>query len=689
MHRINLAPNPSFGDVNQGINGWYPVGIVTGTEMPLSIANTVSHTGSHSMFVKIGPAGISNGTEYYSSYNAGEGTRAVTGSGGVRGVRTIAYRLDRDIRSFLATAWVKSKSVKDIQVKVKWYARNGRKRPVELVHIEDNFQIVEQENDWSKYEMESIRPHCTHQAQFCIETTGDESFYVDDVNIELPRYENLHILVDQLGYEKDSKSKYIYLQSSTSLDNIPRTFQIIELDTLNVVFEGDWIELGYHQSFDRYYWRGDLNDLQTEGDYIAETHYGKDTISSVAFKIQDNLINQVTKPAYEFFYYQRCGMEIPGFHKACHTDDAVMLDGTHRNLAGGWHDAGDYNKYNGYTPESFYALALAHDRKRTSFEPFDRDGDGICDILDEAIWGAEYLRKCLDMDTGKLIGTISTGIRYWGKPEDETDNIPSDDDRTVTERYGNPAFLVGGFALIGKYLNREYIKLAETLYRQNGGSIQDLIALFQATENQVYLDVLQSRIREAIYSNDGGMSQFRELAEFAIAFPSGEFTDNIKKLVPAKFDKITSICDDYFQIRQYKNSDGKCYYFRNYDNVNDWYVGDSREMLDSAYEALLLEKLGEPKARQIAENQIHWILGRNPFNTSLMEGVGKNFVPNYHHRYNTLPGNPRGAVIGAVLNGITRAYPWLDLNPIPTADFQSNEPWLPHNNRMLFVLSLW
>jgi len=638
------------------------------------------------MFVKVGPAGISSGSEYYSSYNAGEGMRTITGNGGVRGVRTIAYRIDRDIRSFLASAWVKSASIKKIQVKVKWYARNGRRRPVELVHIDDNFQIVEQENAWRKYEIESIRPHHTHQAQFCIETTGNESFYVDDVNIELPRYENLQILIDQLGYEKNSKSKYIYLQSSTQLDNIPRVFHITKLDTLNVVLEGDWVELGYHQSFDRYYWKGDLNDLQTEGDYIAETHYGKDAMSSVAFEIRDNLINQVAKPAYEFFYYQRCGMEIPGFHKACHTDDAVMPDGTHRDLSGGWHDAGDYNKYNGYTPESFYALALAHDRRRNVFERFDRDGDGICDILDEAIWGGKYLHKCLDVDTGKLIGTISTGIRYWGKPGDE-------DARPVTERYGNPAFLVGGFALIGKYLN-EYIELAETLYQQNGGSIQDLIALFQATESQEYLDVLQSRVQEAIDSNDSGMSQFRALAEYAIAFPSGEFTGNIKKLVPAKFDEIKSICDAYFQIRQYNNSDGECYYFRNYNNVNDWYVGDSREMLDTAYEALLLEKLGEPKARQIAENQIHWILGRNPFNTSLMEGVGKNFVPSYHHRYNTLSGNPRGAVIGAVLNGITRACPWvdrpwLDLNPIPTADFQSNEPWLPHNNRMLFVVSLW
>ena len=33
--------------------------------------------------------------------------------------------------------------------------------------------------------------------------------------------------------------------------------------------------------------------------------------------------------------------------------------------------------------------------------------------------------------------------------------------------------------------------------------------------------------------------------------------------------------------------------------------------------------------------------------------------------------------------------PWLDLNPAPNGDFQPNEPWLPHNINMLYVMSLW
>ena len=78
----------------------------------------------------------------------------------------------------------------------------------------------------------------------------------------------------------------------------------------------------------------------------------------------------------------------------------------------------------------------------------------------------------------------------------------------------------------------------------------------------------------------------------------------------------------------------------------------------------------------------------------LMEGVGDHFVPGYHHRYNAIAGNPRGAVTGAILNGFVRAFPhvdrpWLDLYAEPNADYHANEPWLLQNNRWLEIIAWW
>ena len=159
-------------------------------------------------------------------------------------------------------------------------------------------------------------------------------------------------------------------------------------------------------------------------------------------------------------------------------------------------------------------------------------------------------------------------------------------------------------------------------------------------------------------------------------------------------EELEAICDNPFKIIRRRDDDGKLVYFLHYRDINNWCVGETRELLDTAYEGILLEKLGLSRGRDIAENQVHWILGRNPYNVSTMESVGSTFIPQYHHRYNTLPGNPRGAVPGAIINGITRAWPdhdrpWLDMYTEPNADYQSNEPWLPHNNRWLFLMAIW
>ena len=49
--------------------------------------------------------------------------------------------------------------------------------------------------------------------------------------------------------------------------------------------------------------------------------------------------------------------------------------------------------------------------------------NNIPDILDEAIWGAQFLQKCIDPETPDMVGAVSSGYGYWGRPEKETDNL--------------------------------------------------------------------------------------------------------------------------------------------------------------------------------------------------------------------------------------------------------------------------
>lgn len=699
--KMNVAPNPSFEDDLAGIKtnvcvfgGWFPIGIVTDDgKSEMRITEDVFRTGKKSLRVTPSASTL-KGTIYYSQYNGGEEVRTNITRAGVRGARTIAFRLDQDILSCDATVWVKKTDGQNITLKAIWYTRRNR---IPFIKIAENAisEPVESKDGWFRYSLHAIRCHTARQVQIVVETNDSEPFYIDDAEIYFNRYPHVDILVDQLGYETQSNAKGVILQSSTFLQRPPDSFSLIDLETSQKVMTKKWEEAGYCREWDLYHWQGDFSDYKIHGQYIIETTVDDAEYYSPPFEIRENLlVPKTAEIGYRFFYYQRCGTAVPFFHAACHLDDAKMPDGSHRDLSGGWHDAGDYNKYNGYTPESVYALAFAYDCRKTFFDQFDRDANNQADILDEAIWGAKFLEKCINPENLDMIATISSGYGYWGKPEKETDNRPgTGDERPVRNTMRDASVCTRGFALLGKYVPR-YLSIAERLYKKRGGKMPEMLALYNATRKDVYRDAAKKRAEALLQKAKDNTTGFRELAEYAIAFPKDHLVPAIRAMAQRRLKELETICDNPFKITRRRDDDGSFIFFRHYRDVNNWHVGESRELLDTAYEGLLLEALGCAEGRRIAENQVHWILGRNPYGVSTMEPVGRVFIPHYHHRYNALAGNPRGAVPGAIVNGITRAWPdqdrpWLDMHPEPNADYQSNEPWLPHNNRWLFLIAIW
>jgi hypothetical protein len=282
--------------------------------------------------------------------------------------------------------------------------------------------------------------------------------------------------------------------------------------------------------------------------------------------------------------------------------------------------------------------------------------------------------------------TISTGYRYWGEPQKETDNQPGDgDDRPVRALGGDRTWCAAGFALTGAALRKvgdtargdECVRLAIRLYEKIGGGVETLAALHAATAEAKYQEAARALV-ENILHQPKPEDSFRTLGEFATEFPGDPLVSRITPVAARRVAELQKLCGGPFGLVRSPSASGPMY-FMSYADVNDWYVGGTMRHLDVAIEGVMAARLGVPEGRRLAENQVHWILGRNPFDVSLMEGVGSRFVANYHHRYNTIPGNPRGAVPGALLNGIIRAWPhqdrpWLDLNPEPNADYHSNEP---------------
>lgn len=97
----------------------------------------------------------------------------------------------------------------------------------------------------------------------------------------------------------------------------------------------------------------DFSALKRPGEYRLDVQgVGRSAPFRVAARIYDEPFRTVTRGMYLW----RCGMAVTGTHNgkrfhhtACHLNDAWLdlVTGRHerRNSAGGWHDAGDYNKY--------------------------------------------------------------------------------------------------------------------------------------------------------------------------------------------------------------------------------------------------------------------------------------------------------------------------------------------------------
>ncbi len=150
---------------------------------------------------------------------------------------------------------------------------------------------------------------------------------------------------------------------------------------------------------------------------------------SVQFAIRDDVWRRTLPKAVGYYRYQRCGVEVPGVHPACHLDDARRRDnGQHVDVTGGWHDAGDLRKWMDVTMLNGIALL---NLMRNIPEP--RPGDVSHEqILEEVHFGNRYFLKMQDTD-GKIWADTAGGVNGDNSDNHWTDNVIG----TADDRYLN------------------------------------------------------------------------------------------------------------------------------------------------------------------------------------------------------------------------------------------------------------
>ncbi|MBD3351239.1 MAG: hypothetical protein GF364_07110 [Candidatus Lokiarchaeota archaeon] len=580
--------------------------------------------------------------------------------------------------------------------------------------------------------------------------------------------DNPAILINQVGYLPDQqkefllKTRYPKYQGTFDLDLIESGDKIIEDRKLTYLGKlwGD------------YYYSGNFTEINTPGNYSITVTLGNkitnDLISCPVFQISDNLYDKALERAYEFFYYQRCGCEVqqlvPGYvgHEACHLDDGVYLDdGEYYNdewvdLTGGWHSAGDFAKHNYWGVHihgGIYSMCEAYQNVPVKYDQIDmyqKDGklisNSIPDILDEALYGIDYVKKTF-LKNGTLLGSIM-GTLTFNPPESDTDGIiGTEDDRSLMYLPGEQHYFArpmeamwaaAGIAKFGNivdeygYYSEELIALNNTaqyiygnysekfqfpaqMTNHNGLNkwISFMLAskeLFELTNDVNYAMnstlAFQSLTENYLSCSDGikddlGYTDraFAYMIEWALQNGTSNAIDQVKNLVLPNWEQnwqvLTNDATNFYGL--YKIRTPQVHYFY------DIHIGQNSRYLAASYASMLAYNITDgtyPELLDFAMNQLNWIFGRNPYGVSMMEDVGTYNPGIWHHRYSLIEGNMRGAVPGAIPNGMiskNNRYdkPWFDTSPWFAgsvfdhhADSSSNEPWLPHNVQALNAFSL-
>jgi hypothetical protein len=531
-----------------------------------------------------------------------------------------------------------------------------------------------------------------------------------------PHEAAIAVLVNQVGYDSHG-TKILVVQVRDPQPGEPSDFELLtERD--KVVHRGKLtprgrVHEGTASDWGARYWTGDFSGFRKSGSYRARIQVGSRQVLSFPFRIGKHLlVTQTVEFAARFFYWQRCGFAIPGIHAACHLDDGKLspdLGTGYRDVAGGWHDAGDYNKYNGYTPASVYALVAAARDPAGLLTPRARK-----QILEEAIWGGEFLYKMWQPGKGIMYNEVYSGWSHWGPPEKETDNIPGNADDRPIRGQGPSAIGCAAMAALAQASGQEkYRKAAEDLWRgadqalKGATSPHMLLAdleLHRLTKDNRYSDgaarraepLLKQQNADGLWQPDIGEYGIRPaaLAMYARAYPASELSKSIQTALRRWLETSLRIAGNPFQLTPF--SEGV--FFRAYGGSNEWYVGQNTQYLSQAWALYLAgELLGDARAGVMADRQIDWILGSNPINLCMMEGRGSYNLPLYHHAYTGnsrrkkagIPGQERGAIPGAIPNGVCRPEGHLDkpfvffgkITTLPPAPppIGTTEPWLPHN----------
>ena len=441
---------------------------------------------------------------------------------------------------------------------------------------------------------------------------------------------------------------------------------------------------------------------------------------SQAFDISPTAYHSALQTSLLGFYGWRCGTAVfftykgQDFgHEACHLDDGHLdklgQAGQKRDGTGGWHDAGDYNKYTVNSGVSVGCLLQAWQDFEPSLKaldlPFIPEHQGpLPDYLAELKWQMDWVLK---MQYGPTDGRVShklSALRFdpFELPEKET-----------AERYFSPysTAAIGDFVAMTAKAARVYAPYDATFSArcqsaallswqsllaspadvpadQTGfstgqyGTVEPGARLWAAAEvweltgDAKALQELERllRLQSKLCDEDWDWSSQKNLGVFV--YVASQRSGRDAALLASVKEAVLAAADLRVEGSQASG------YGRSL--VGKYYWGSNGSVARSALVLAAAERLSHKKAYlEAAVDQAAYLFGRNYYGRSQVTGLGIDPPLHPHHR-------PSGGDSveapwpGYLVGGGLSATGWSDVQ----GDFRTNEVALNWNAALVYLLAL-
>jgi endoglucanase len=457
----------------------------------------------------------------------------------------------------------------------------------------------------------------------------------------------------------------------------------------------------------------DFSTVTKPGRYVIEAAGAG---RSAEFSIGDDVWNTPFEVATRAMYLWRCGTEVRAewgghtfHHGPCHLEDGWLdhVGGGHTRKAsvGGWHDAGDYNKYvvNAGITVGLMFKALEHfpERVRAVTLGIPESGNATPDLLDEIRWELEWLFT-MQLEDGRVYHKLSSpDFRFWGPSEQDKDpryfspwGTAATADFVAMMAMGARHFRPYDAVFADRCLaaarlswtclekNPQQVSPDQSAFKTGGYAAKDWSArlwaaaeLWETTGEENFLREFEQRSAQVDFTPIGpgwGDVQDLGLGTYLLSQHKPDARDPalVRRLTENLFKQV-----ELAVAHGLSNAHGRPLG----DTRDRWYWGCNGNVAGQTYLLHLADRLRpDPKYRETAQLALGHLFGRNYHGRSYVTGLGAN-PPQHVHDRRGEPAWPGYLVGGAWPDG----RGWVD----DMRSYERNEIAINWNGALIYALA--